>query len=76
MKKVSIIFFMLVMVLIFSGCKNDPEVRIFHSTWYFDERNVFINVEPKYETDYYTPYEWVDTENGKDLIIHFVEVEE
>lgn len=76
--KRTILILGLIIVIVFTltGCKNDPYVSVRHSTYNFDERNIFINVEDIYETNYYNPYDWVDTENGKDLVIHYIKIEE
>lgn len=75
-RAILILGLIIVIIFTFAGCTNDPYIEIRHSGFNFDERNIYLNVENIYETDYYNPYDWVDTENGKDLIIHYIEIEE
>ena len=52
-----------------------PYVQYQHSTWRFDSNNREITVLDGYTLNQGNSYGWVETEQGYDLVLHFVEVE-
>ena len=83
MKKLCVIV-LLVVTLTFVGCSNSkgqtfgeflqgeyPYVKYQNSTWRFDANNMEIKITDGYTLDQGNAYEWVETEDGYDLVMHF-----
>lgn len=82
MKKISLVILLVVSVML-TGCKNAndksfdeyldskyPRIVYQRNYWTFD--NMEIPILDGYTIDQGHPYECVETEDGYDLIIHFV----
>ena len=82
MKKICLLILLIVLVL-FTGCKNAkgqtfgeyldsefPKIVYFHDTWRFHNRG--IPIPDGYILNQGNSYEWVATEDGYVLIVHFV----
>lgn len=54
---------------------QDPYIDYHNSYFRFDEKNERIEIVDGYVMDEGHSYEWVETPNGYDLIIHFVKGE-
>jgi hypothetical protein len=66
----------LLMVLIIAsftltGCEAYPYIEYHNSCYALDHKNRQIEILNGYEMEQGNSYEWVETENGYDLIIHF-----
>ena len=79
MKKV-ISFLLIAIILVFmitalAGCNDDskafPRIEYYNSHWTFDANNRQIKVIDGYVLNQGTSYEWVETETGYDLVLHF-----
>lgn len=71
MSKRLCIFLLLIMCLLFSGCEAYPKVQYWDSSLRFNEKSFECLIEEGYQISHDKPYEWVETDSGKDLIIHF-----
>ena len=79
MKK--LIFLMMIMMML-TGCssgdskeysENYPYVQYQHSKWTYDSNNQMVKIKDGYILDQGHSYDVVETENGYDLILHFIE---
>lgn len=83
MKKVCFVLLM-VTLLTLTGCKNSngqtfkeylhekyPYIEYRNSSYNFDTKNENIEIMDGYVLNQGNSYEWVKTEDGYDLIIHF-----
>ena len=65
------------MVATLAGCKDDnssntyPYITYQHSVWTFDNYNREIKVPEGYVLNQGNSYEWVETESGYNLVMHF-----
>lgn len=72
-----IIFAVVVLVMTLTGCKEDnssntyPYIEYRNSAWNFDNYNREIKVLEYYVLNQGNSYEWVETECGYDLVMHF-----
>lgn len=84
MKKIWLLLLVALIILTFVGCKNSngqtfseylvevyPYVEYRNSSFNFDTKNEKIQVIDGYTLNQGNSYEWVETEDGYDLIIHF-----
>lgn len=84
MKKIAIMLLIATVMLTFIGCKNAkgqtfseylieeyPYIEYRNSSFNFDTNNEKIEIIDGYTLDQGNSYEWVETEDGYDLIIHF-----
>jgi uncharacterized protein YcfL len=87
MKKICV-FALLIALLMLTGCKNSqgqtfkeylieeyPYIEYRNSSLNFDTKNEKIKVIDGYILNQGNSYEWVETEDGYDLIVHFVKGE-
>lgn len=73
---VAIIALSVSMVVCFVGSFfQDPYISYHNSNFRFDEKNRKIEIADGYVMDEGHSYEWVETESGYDLVIHFVKGE-
>lgn len=85
MKKICFLTALLIILLVFAGCKNAngqtfgeyidgryPFIYYHNSYLNFDNKNREIELPDGYTLNQGNSYEWVETEEGCDLIIHFV----
>lgn len=73
---VAIIALLVLMVGCFVGSFfQDPYISYHNSNYNFDEKNRKIEIIDGYVMDEGHSYEWVETESGYDLVIHFVKGE-
>ena len=78
MKK--LIFLMMILMLL-TGCssgdreqsENYPYVQYQHSMWTYDSYNQMVKIKDGYILNQGHSYDVVETENGYDLIFHFIE---
>lgn len=84
MKKMYFVL-LIVVLLTFTGCKNSkgqtfneyltevyPYIEYRNSSFNFDSKNEKIEIIEDYVLNQGNSYEWVETENGYDLVLHFV----
>jgi hypothetical protein len=84
MKKSWLLLLLAIIILTFVGCKNSkgqtfneyltgvyPYIEYRNSSFNFDTNNEKIQVIDGYTLNQGNSYEWVETEDGYDLIIHF-----
>ena len=89
MKKICFLAALLIALLMLTGCKNSqgqtfkeylieeyPYIEYRNSSLNFDTKNEKIKVIDGYILNQGNSYEWVETEGGYDLIIHFVKENE
>ena len=76
-------FILLIMImLLLTGCSNEteseyneepyPYIKYQHNMWEFDSNNRTIEVRDGYILDQGHSYDIVETENGYDIVLHFV----
>ena len=65
---------LLIIVLTFTGCHSElyPYIEYRNSSYNFDSKNKKIEVLDGYVLNQGNSYEWIETESGFDLVIHFV----
>lgn len=84
--KICILTLLLSVTFAFAGCRNSegqtfseylnenfPNIEYHESGYTFDANNREIAIIEGYTLNQGNSYEWVETENGYDLVIHFVE---
>jgi hypothetical protein len=85
MKRMCFLILLIIpLVLVLVGCRNSngqtfneylsevyPRIEYRNSSYNFDANNREITVLDGYVLDQGNSYEWVETEDGYDLIIHF-----
>lgn len=76
MKKILLMVLMIASFTL-TGCKSSslaqpyPYIEYHNSCYALDHKNRHIEILNGYEMEQGNSYEWVETENGYDLIIHF-----
>jgi hypothetical protein len=86
MKKISLVILLLGILLLSVGCENAkgqnfseylnevyPYIEYHNSSFNLDADNRKFEIIDGYELNQGNSYEWVETEDGWDLIIHFTE---
>ena len=84
MKKICLAVLIIALVPMFMGCRNSkgqtfneyltevyPYIEYHNSSFNFDSKNEKIEIISGYTLNQGNSYEWVETEDGYDLIIHF-----
>ena len=84
-RNICLLTLVLGILFVFTGCKNSkgqtfneylnekyPYIEYRNSSLNFDADNRKIEIIDGYILDQGNSYEWIETENGYDLIIHFV----
>ena len=84
MKRILLVVFVIVLLTL-TGCKNSkgqifneyltgvyPYIEYRNSSFNFDTKNEKIEIIEDYVLNQGNSYEWVETENGYDLVLHFV----
>lgn len=67
---------LLVITSVLSGCNEGyPYIEYHHTSYNFDANNRNIEVPDGYILDQGHSYDLIETENGYDLILHFVKGE-
>ena len=63
-------------IFLLTGCSNKTEQKSYieyqHSMWEFDSNNRSIEVRDGYILDQGHSYDIIETENGYDIVLHFI----